>query len=129
MKNRSKLVVIASALLLVVAPALAADTADVTGTWKMTVELSMGTFNPTFTMVQKGEEITGDYKGQLGEAPISGTIKGNDIAISFKTSMEGQELKVEYIGVVEGDTMKGKVVFGEYGEGTFAGVREHPPQQ
>jgi len=109
--------------ILVVLPILAADTPDVTGVWQMTVELSVGTFNPIFTLVQKGEEITGDYKGQLGEAPISGTIKGNEIAVSFKVSVEGQELKVDYIGTVEGDTMKGKAAYGELGEGTFTGDR------
>jgi hypothetical protein len=103
--------------------AVAADAPDVTGTWTMTVETSMGSGNPTFTLTQKGEAITGHYKGQFGEAPVTGTIKGNQVALTFTVSVQGVEMKTDYVGTVEGDAMAGKVVFGSFGEGTFKGTR------
>lgn len=102
----------------------AANAADVTGAWSMTVESAAGTGNPTFNLTQKGEEVTGTYKGQLGEAPVTGTVKGNALALSYKIAAQGMELKVDYIGTVEGNAMSGKVSLGEMGEGTFKGTKQ-----
>lgn len=103
-------------------PALAAD-ANVAGTWTMTVESQMGTSNPVFTLTQKGTELSGTYKGQLGEAPVKGTVKGNEIEIKYNINAQGMELAVTYAGTVEGDTMKGKVSLGDMGEATFTGKK------
>jgi hypothetical protein len=97
---------------------------DVTGTWAMTVESPMGTGNPSFTLVQKGEEVTGTYKGQMGEAKVAGTLKGNALALSYDISAQGMELKITYSGTVDGNTMSGKVAYGDQGEGTFKGTKQ-----
>src|SRR5262245_19884656 len=112
------------AAIVAAAPTTSAQSANITGTWKMTVETQAGSGNPTFTFKQDGEKITGTYKGQLGEADVKGTIKGNDVKFSFKISAQGQDLEVEYSGTVEGDTMKGKAKFGEFGDGTFSGKKQ-----
>lgn len=101
-----------------------AQSANVTGTWKLTVETGAGSGNPTFVLKQEGEAVTGTYKGQFGEAPLKGTVKGNEIKITFKVSGQGQELEMEYSGTVEGNAMKGKVKLGDLGEGTFTGKKE-----
>jgi hypothetical protein len=124
MKAASRIAVTFFAAALVPFVAIAADTPDVTGTWTMTVETSVGSGNPTFTLTQKGEDITGHYKGQFGEAPVTGTIKGNQVTLTFTVSVQGQELKTDYVGAVEGDAMTGKVIFGSFGEGTFKGTRQ-----
>jgi len=124
MKAASRIAVTFFAAALVPFVAIAADTPDVTGTWTMTVETSVGSGNPTFTLTQKGEDITGHYKGQFGEAPVTGTIKGNQVTLTFTVSVQGQELKTDYVGAVEGDAMTGKVIFGGFGEGTFKGTRQ-----
>jgi hypothetical protein len=98
--------------------------AGITGTWTLTVESPNGTGNPVFNLKQEGEKITGTYKGALGEAPVTGTLKGKDLTISFKTSGgQAGEQTVEYTGTVEGATMKGKVKLGALGEGTFTGKK------
>ena len=97
---------------------------NVTGTWKMNVETQAGSGTPTFTFKQDGEKITGTYKGQLGEADVQGTIKGNEIKFTFKINAQGQDLEVEYSGTVDGDSMKGKAKFGEFGDGTFTGKKQ-----
>jgi len=41
------------------------------------VQTSAGSGSPTFTLTQKsGASSPVPYKGQLGEAPVNGTIKG-----------------------------------------------------
>jgi hypothetical protein len=103
-------------------PAFAAD-ANVAGTWTMTVESPMGTGNPVFNLKQAGTAVTGDYKGALGEAPVTGTVKGNELTLKYKINAQGTELEITYAGTVEGDTIKGKVSYGEMGEGTFTGKK------
>jgi hypothetical protein len=102
--------------------ALAAD-ANVSGTWNMTVESPMGTGNPTFTLTQKGADVTGTYKGQLGEAPVTGTVKGNAVELKYTIDAQGTQLAITYAGTVEGGEMKGKVSYGDMGEGTFTGKK------
>lgn len=118
---RIRKLIVASTLTLATVTAWAAD---VTGTWNMTVETQAGTGNPVFTLKQEGENITGNYKGQLGEAPVTGTLKGNELTLSYKISAQGAELEVKYAGVVDGNSVSGKVMLGELGEGTFKGTKQ-----
>ncbi len=92
---------------------------NVSGTWNATVETQAGTGNPSFVLKQDGENLTGTYKGQFGEAPLKGTLKGSDISFAFKVDAQGQSLEISYTGKVNGDSMGGKVVLGTFGEGTW----------
>jgi len=109
------------------APAAAAPAAasgvNVTGQWDATVETGQGSGNPSFTLKQEGEKLTGRYKGLLGESDLTGTVKGGQIEFSFKVS--GQlEGTVTYSGTTDGKTMKGKVSLAGLGEGTFTGTKK-----
>jgi hypothetical protein len=97
--------------------------ADVTGTWTMMVETQAGSGSPTFTLTQKGEAITGTYKGQLGEAPVTGTLKGSDLLLEFKVDLQGQSLTVTYTGKVDGNSASGTVQLGQFAQGTFKGTK------
>jgi len=97
----------------------AASAADVTGNWNLTVENPRGTSNPTMALVQKGEEVTGTYKSQRGEMPVTGTLKGNDLKLSYTVNMQGNSMTINYEGTVDGDSIAGKVVMGQMGEGKF----------
>ena len=83
------------------------------------------TGTPTVTFKQDGEKLTGHYSSQvLGEQQLTGTVKGNAITFGFEASFDGNAVKVTYTGTVDKDTMKGKVVFGDLGEGTFTGKKK-----
>ena len=97
---------------------------DVSGTWAFTVETAMGTGSPTFTFKQEGENLTGQYKGMLGEAPIAGTVKGNVISFSFKVSAQGMEGTLTYNGTVDKNTIQGTVKLGDLGEGKFTAKKQ-----
>jgi hypothetical protein len=98
-----------------------ASAADVSGTWLMAVETGAGSGTPTFVLVQKGDMITGSYKGRLGEAPVTGTITGDDVVLDYTVDAQGQSIAVKYTGKVAGTSMSGKVSLGGFGEGTFTG--------
>ena len=110
-----------SAIVLMLSVSFQSQPARVTGTWNMTVETSMGSGTPVFILKQENDTlITGTYKGQFGEAPVKGTIKANKIDLKF----EATDMSMEYTGTIEGNNVKGKVVFGTMGEGTFTGIRK-----
>ena len=115
-------------LLYAMSPTLAAQSSskvDVTGKWQFTVETSAGSGTPNFTFKQDGEKLTGPYSGQLGEADLAGTVKGDAIAFTFKGDAQGTTIDVAYSGTVETkDSMKGKVNLGGLAEGTFTGKRQ-----
>lgn len=120
----SRLAALAAAAALLPLLAVGADQPDVTGTWTMDVETAMGSGSPTFELSQDGQTITGTYEGAFGEAPVAGTIEGSEVTLTIEVTAQGQDLKVDYVGTVDGDTMTGKVVFGAFGEGTFEGTRD-----
>ena len=119
---RRMLVATLAALAFVSVSAVAADV-NVTGTWTMAVETQAGTGSPTFILKQEGTAVTGSYKGQLGEAPVTGTVKGNELTLNYKVNAQGTDLSVTYTGTVDGSNIKGKVSLGELGEGTFTGKK------
>jgi uncharacterized protein with FMN-binding domain len=106
------------------APAAASAGPNVTGTWNFTIESPNGTATPSAVFKQDGENLTGTYKGRLGEVPLKGTVKGNQIVFSFKVSPQGQEIEIQYAGTVEANAMKGTVKFGEMGEAPFNGKKQ-----
>lgn len=96
---------------------------DVSGAWDVEVQTDQGSGNPSFNFKQEGEKLTGDYKGLLGEAKLTGTVKGDQINFSMKVS--GQvDGTVTYTGTTDGKTMKGKVSLAGVGEGTFTGKKK-----
>jgi hypothetical protein len=103
-----------------------AEPVKIGGVWKFTVELEIGTGHPTVTLKQDGEKLTGHYSSQqLGEAELTGTVKGSDIKFTFGADVQGAHLDVTYTGTIESkDSMKGTVNLGGLGDGTFTAKRQ-----
>ena len=116
-----------AALMCIVSLAVAGQAAkvDVTGKWLFVVETSAGSGTPTMTFKQEGEKLTGHYTGQLGEADLTGTVKGQDVSFKFTVDAQGTMLDFVYTGTVESkDAMKGKVSIVGLGDGTFTAKRQ-----
>jgi hypothetical protein len=122
MKTIQKLLLAGVASIVTAIGAYAAD-ANVTGTWNLSVTTERGTRDSSMTLTQKGSDVTGTYKSQRGEVPISGTVKGNDLNLSYKIDMQGNPLEIKYAGKVEGDTITGTVELGQMGSGKFTGKK------
>jgi hypothetical protein len=97
--------------------------ADLTGSWTTKVDLgAAGGGTPSFVLKQDGEKLTGTYSGQLGEAPLHGTIKGNDVVWDFEVS----GAQVHYAGKLDstGNKIEGTVDYGGQASGTFVATRK-----
>ncbi|MGA3094874.1 MAG: hypothetical protein ABSF25_00335 [Bryobacteraceae bacterium] len=90
--------------------ALSAFAADITGTWKGTIDTPGGAFDNTFILKADGATLTGTLQGGPGgELKIEeGKIDGDKV--SFVVNMEFG--KLSYTGAVSGDDLKLKVTFG-----------------
>ena len=115
---------LAAAVFLTFAPVLEAQGTNVTGDWAFTVTTDQGSGNPTITFKQDGEKLTGKYVGQLGNADLTGTIKGNDITFNFTVDVQGQQAPVTYKGTVEKNTMKGTLDIAGMVNGTFTATKK-----
>jgi hypothetical protein len=127
MKRRSfTMFATALAATLVFAAALAAQAkVDVTGKWAFNVETAAGSGTPTITLKQDGEKLTGHYSGQLGEADLTGSVKGPDVSFKFSVDVQGNALDFIYTGSADGkDAMKGKVSIAGVGDGTFTAKKQ-----
>lgn len=123
MKYKSNLFVLIIAVFIFTCAAKAGP--NISGKWIMDVHLEAGSGTPSFDLLQEGETITGTYSGQFGEAPVTGTIKDNNIELNIKVTAMGQEIAMLYTGVLKEDGgMKGTVKIGQFGEGTFTGEKK-----
>jgi len=98
---------------------------DISGSWDFNVETSAGSGSPSFVFKQDGERLTGTYTGLFGKADVTGTVKGDQIDFKFNFEYSGQSGVAHYSGTIEGGTkMKGKVEFGDMGEGAWTGTKQ-----
>jgi hypothetical protein len=98
----------------------------VTGKWMMTLEMSMGTGNPTLDLKQDGEKITGTYTGRYGTFQLEGTLKERAIQFSFTMVAEGESVAMSFTGEVaeDGQTMKGSAAIDDLGDATWTAKKE-----
>ena len=96
---------------------LAAYAANISGTWNAKVDLGGQGGSPTFVLKQDGEKLTGTYSGALGDAPLTGAVKGDKVTFDF----DAQGAAVHYEGTVntDGTEMKGTCDYGGQASGTF----------
>lgn len=105
---------------------LAQGKVDLTGKWVFDVTTDAGTGTPTVTFKQDGEKLTGHYSSMnLGEADLTGTVKGTAVNFKFNADLAGTPVVVTYVATVEGkDAMKGTIDIGGAAGGTFTGKRQ-----
>jgi hypothetical protein len=90
--------------------------ADIDGTWTGTIQGPDGGqgFPISYTFKADGNTLTGSIPGMPSPdgtpakpVPIKdGKIDGNNISFTVSFDMGGQEMKMEYKGVLSGDTLK-----------------------
>ena len=98
---------------------------DLTGEWAFEVQTDQGSGSPTFIFKQTGEKLAGKYKGQFGEADLTGTVTGKTFKFSFSADAQGQAVSITYEGEIESNTaVKGKLDIAGLAGGTFTGKKK-----
>jgi hypothetical protein len=111
-------------LFLLMALALAASAADVSGTWKGSMETPGGAMESTIVLKADGAKLTGSMQGGPGGDMKIDEGKVDGDKVSFSVSMEFG--KLVYAGTFTADEMKLKMSFGG-GEGGPGG--DMPPME
>ena len=85
-----------------------AETANVAGNWKLTIDFQGQQLPVSLELQQDGETVSGKLESILGEGEIAdGKVRGNKLSAVAKTQMQGQTLELAIIGTLEGDTLTG----------------------
>ncbi|MBA3949609.1 MAG: hypothetical protein H0X44_06640 [Acidobacteria bacterium] len=104
-----------------VGPVGQAAPVDVSGKWRMALEMEMGRATPLLDLTQTGSTLSGTYTGRYGSSPVSGEIKGT--ALTFSVAMETTSLLFK--GELKDDgTLAGTADFGEIGAVAWTAARE-----
>jgi hypothetical protein len=100
------------------------ETAQVGGTWAMTVSSPQGEVPTTLTLTQSGDVLDGSMQSQFGTAALSdGRVQGRTVTFSLAMSVGGQTVQMNVEGEVEGNRMTGRIRAGEMGTMTFTAER------
>jgi hypothetical protein len=113
-------------VVLVASAAAAQQKLNITGKWVFDVQTDAGGGTPTVTFKQDGEKISGHYSSMtLGEADLTGTLKGNALTFTFNADLQGTAVPVTYTATVDSSSsMKGKIDIGGQATGTFTGKKQ-----
>ena len=85
-----------------------AEDADVSGTWELSVDFQGQQLPVTLTLEQNGERLSGKIQTALGSGKIEdGSVKGDRVAATAKTEIQGQSVDFSISGSVKGDSMTG----------------------
>lgn len=96
---------------------------SIAGTWNATVTSPVGVGTPTIVFQVKGDSVTGTMKRPAGEAPLSGTIKGNALKFTYTIQYNSEPMVVTVTATVAGDSLKGSVDFGGLATGDISAKR------
>lgn len=105
-------------------PPASQATGDLSGTWLLTTESQVGTEEARMTVLQTGTALAGTITSRAGTFDYTGSVDGSAVAFEFTLEVRGNDLELDYNGTVDGNTIKGKAVFGQFGEGTFTARRQ-----
>lgn len=96
------------ATILLALSAIHALAADISGTWKGSAETPNGTIQRTFNFHQEGSKLTGEtISDRTGKSEIKdGKVEGDTVSFSINMNFDGNEIKVNYKGTVDGNAIK-----------------------
>jgi hypothetical protein len=87
----------------------------VSGTWKATAEGPNGTIERTFVFKVDGAKLTGETtSSMMGKSAIEdGKVDGDSLSFTITINFQGNDMKVNYKGKLEGDTLSMRAEVGD----------------
>jgi hypothetical protein len=103
-------------LLCFVISAVSAAGADIAGLWKAAYTMPDGyKHESNFDLQVSGTKVTGKVTSKRGTVAIDeGTVQGDQVSFTVIRRGNGDELRVDFTGRVEGDTMKLKMQYRDH---------------
>lgn len=94
------------------------------GTWKLNLQTPMGERPVTVRLAATGGALSGAMAGAAGETAIfDGAVDGAAVQWSVMFTGAMGEMKLDFTGSVDADSIVGTVQFGAFGSGAFTGIK------
>jgi hypothetical protein len=100
----------------------AAAQPSVAGNWTLEVDSPQGVMKVALALSVSGEALKGTISSEMGETPLTGTVKDGAIKFSFDFAGPQGPMSVTTTGTVTGDDIKGEMDYG-MGVAPFSGKR------
>ncbi|MEJ7577049.1 MAG: amidohydrolase family protein [Pyrinomonadaceae bacterium] len=105
------------------APSAPPTTANLTGTWTITVEASDQRIPVTLSLQQQGASVSGTLQSQFGSAEIAnGSVGADGFRFTATITLGGQTVEVAFAGTATGNEMRGTATTPQ-GAVPFSGTR------
>jgi L-seryl-tRNA(Ser) seleniumtransferase len=93
------------------------------GEWDVEIRFVRGEASHRLFLEQKGGDLLGHHRGDILSGDARGTFDGSRVKLRSSHRYEGTSLSYNFDGVLEGNTITGKVEMGEYGSARFTAKR------
>jgi hypothetical protein len=97
--------------------------ANATGEWALTFTAPSGPMEFVMYIDQEGTKLSGHLTADTGEYPLTGTLEGNQIKITWSLPDRGAILAITLTGKIDGDSIVGTAKLGTLGEGPMSAER------
>src|SRR5262252_5883870 len=121
-----KTLLLSAAAAVLLTPAVAAA-ADLTGTWKIDLDIAGGTYHAVCKMTEMGPALSGTCSGGADNDPqtaLTGTVDGTAAKFAYDITYNGQPMHVAYTGTVKSDTAMDGAVDVQIAQGTFTATKQ-----
>jgi hypothetical protein len=98
-------------------------TADVIGTWDVTVTTPQAAIPSQLKLRKDSDKIVGTISSQMGESAVQAEVKGKDLSVWFNFQGQNGPMAIELNGTVDGDSAKGAMVIGGQVGGEWVATR------
>lgn len=89
---------------------ISAGPADLSGIWKLDLDLQGQAVPVTLVLQQAGDAVTGTIETALGNGSIStGSVRGNRLSATAQTDIQGQSVEFLITAVLDGDAFSGTI--------------------
>jgi hypothetical protein len=97
--------------------------ANAAGEWAVMFIAPSGPMEFVMYINQEGTRLSGRLTSDTGEFPLTGTLEGNQIKISWSLPERGAILAITFTGKIDGDSIEGTAKLGTLGEGPMSAER------
>jgi seryl-tRNA(Sec) selenium transferase len=97
--------------------------AAVQGAWAVSIQYLRGVGEQHFNLEQSGNRLTGMQQGELYKTSLKGTVHADQIELHSEMAVSGNTVPWHFSGTIQGSSMSGAVLLGEYGKATWKAVR------
>lgn len=107
------------------APAIPQGTpASIAGIWNVTLRYLRGQGSQRFLLEQSANQVSGAHQGEIYNGNLQGSVHADQVSFRSEMPLGWNTIHYHFTGTVDGDSMKGHVAMGEYGEAEWSAVRE-----